>query len=73
VVSRIILIPLVAGLSYEVIKYAGRSDSKLMAIVSIPGLALQKFTTREPDDQQIEVAITALKNVLVEDSNADRW
>ncbi|HEY9060026.1 MAG TPA: DUF1385 domain-containing protein [Pseudobacteroides sp.] len=73
VLSRIILIPLVAGLSYEVIKFAGRSDSRFMAIVSAPGLALQKFTTREPDDQQIEVAITALKNVLVEDSDADKW
>lgn len=73
VLSRIILIPLVAGLSYEVIKFAGRSDSKLMAIVSLPGLALQRLTTKEPDDQQIEVAITALKNVLVEDTNADRW
>ena len=44
-----------------------------MSVVSLPGLALQKLTTKEPDDQQIEVAITALKNVLVEDANADRW
>ncbi len=73
VLSRIILIPLVAGLSYEVIKFAGRSESKFMSIVSLPGLALQRLTTKEPDDQQIEVAITALKNVLVEDANADRW
>lgn len=73
VLSRIILIPLVAGLLYEVIKFAGRSDSKFMAAVSLPGLALQRLTTKEPDDQQIEVAITALKNVLVEDVNADRW
>ncbi|MDP4180713.1 MAG: DUF1385 domain-containing protein [Bacillota bacterium] len=73
VLSRIVLIPLVAGLSYEVIKFAGRSDSKLMAVVSMPGLALQSFTTKEPDDKQIEVAIEALKNVLVEDENADKW
>jgi len=73
IVSRLILIPLVAGLSYELMKLAGRSDSKLISWVYAPGLALQRFTTREPDDGQIEVAIEALKNVLVEDKNADRW
>ncbi|MDP4093519.1 MAG: DUF1385 domain-containing protein [Bacillota bacterium] len=70
---RLLLLPVVAGLSYEVIKFAGRSDWKIMKIVSAPGLALQHFTTREPDDSQMEVAIEALKNVLVEDKNADRW
>lgn len=69
---RLLLIPLVAGLSYEVIKFAGRSNLAVMRLVSYPGLALQRFTTREPDDSQIEVAIEALKNVLVEDKDADR-
>lgn len=73
IVSRLLLIPLVAGISYEVIKFAGKSKWKFMRIVSLPGLALQKFTTREPDDSQIEVAITALIHVLVEDKEADRW
>jgi len=73
ILSRILLVPLVAGLSYEFIKFAGRSDSMLTSIISAPGLALQKFTTREPDDQQIEVAIAALKNVIVEDKDADKW
>lgn len=72
-VTRIVLLPIVAGISYEIIKWAGRSDSKLVCIVSAPGLWLQKITTREPDDSQIEVAIEALKNVLVEDKDADLW
>lgn len=72
-ITRIALMPLVAGISYEIIKWAGRSDSKLVCVVSAPGLWLQKITTREPDDSQIEVAIESLKNVLVEDEEADLW
>ncbi len=72
-ITRILLLPVVAGISYEIIKWAGRSDSKLVCTISAPGLWLQKITTREPDDSQIEVAITALKNVLVEDKEADLW
>ena len=55
--SRIILIPVVAGLSYEVLKWAGRSDNIVVKILSMPGLALQKLTTREPSNDQLEVAI----------------
>jgi uncharacterized protein YqhQ len=63
--SRILFLPLVAGFSYEVIKYSGkRQDNPLVKIISFPGLMLQKLTTREPDDSQIEVAIRALKGVL---------
>jgi len=65
---RLILIPLIAGLSYELIKLSGRSKGAFGRIVSKPGLALQGFTTIEPDDDQIEVAIEALKSVL-EDEN----
>ncbi len=64
VAFRLILVPLIAGISYEIIKFAGKSDLKIMRLVSMPGLALQRYTTREPDDSQIEVAIQALKNVL---------
>lgn len=71
--TRLILIPFVAGISFEIIKWAGRSQSKLSCIVSAPGMWLQKITTREPDDQQIQVAIEALKNVLVADPEADNW
>lgn len=70
---RIILMPIVAGISYEIIKWAGKSQSKLSCIVSAPGMWLQKITTREPDDKQMEVAIEALKNVLVVDTEADNW
>lgn len=62
--SRLLLIPLIAGLSYELLRWAGRSDSWVVKILSLPGLALQKLTTREPDDQQLEVAIVSLKAVL---------
>lgn len=73
--SRVIGIPLVAGLSYEVIRWAGRNRGKgWVRTVMWPGLALQKLTTREPDESQLAVAITALEAVLeAEDpeSNAD--
>lgn len=73
VAMKLLLLPLVAGISYEIIKWAGRSESTLARILSYPGLILQKLTTREPDDRQLEVAIEALKNVLVEDKDADIW
>lgn len=57
---RIILIPLVSGITYEIIKWLGKSNTPLAAIVSYPGMKLQELTTKEPDDSQIEVAITAL-------------
>ena len=63
-VSRILLVPFIAGLSYEVIRWAGSSESKLVAMVSYPGLCLQKITTQEPDGEQIETAIAAMKKVL---------
>ncbi len=64
ILSRLLGIPLIVGLSYEVIKYAGRhKDSRAMHLVMIPGLLLQKLTTREPDLAQIEVAIAALEGV----------
>ncbi len=73
IVVRLALLPIVAGISYEFIKWAGRSDSKFACTMSKPGMWLQKITTREPDDSQIEVAIVALKNVLAEDPEADNW
>lgn len=73
VVTRLALFPLVAGISYEIIKLAAKSESKIMSIVIYPGLMLQKLTTLEPDDSQMEVAIEALKNVLVENKEETRW
>ena len=56
---RLALLPVVAGLSYEVIKLAGRSKNSCVRVLTKPGLWLQKITTREPDDTQIEVAIAS--------------
>lgn len=66
VVTRILLLPVVAGISYEILKWAGRSDSTAVKIVSWPGLMLQKLTTSEPDDSMLEVAIVAFENCLPE-------
>src|SRR5690606_5757409 len=72
-VTRLALLPVLAGISYEIIKIAGRSQSTFMSIVSYPGMMMQKLTTLEPDDSQIEVAIEALKGVLVEDEDEAKW
>lgn len=61
---KIVFLPLIAGIAYEIIKWAGKNDNVLVKMVSYPGLMMQKLTTKEPDDQQIEVAIAALKKVL---------
>ncbi len=64
VLSRIILLPVIAGVSYEVLKLAGRSESPIVEAISKPGLMMQKLTTREPDDQMIEVAIQSVEAVF---------
>ena len=64
VASRLLVLPLIAGLSYELLKWAGRSDNIIVKILSLPGLYLQKLTTREPDFSQLEIAIAATKAVL---------
>ncbi|MCG0275767.1 MAG: DUF1385 domain-containing protein [Thermosediminibacteraceae bacterium] len=64
IASRVLLFPLVAGISYEFIRLAGKSSSPLVRLLSLPGMWLQKLTTREPDDSQLEVALEALKCVL---------
>lgn len=60
-ILRIVLIPVIIGISYELIKWLGKTDSTLSRIVAYPGLKLQLITTKEPDDSQIEVAIASLK------------
>jgi uncharacterized protein YqhQ len=62
--SRIVLIPVIAGVSYEILQLAGRSNSKWMDLVSRPGLWMQGLTTKEPDDSMIEVAIAATESVF---------
>lgn len=70
---RLLLLPVVAGLSYEILKFAGKSNNKLVKVLTKPGLWLQKLTTREPDDSQIEVALVALKEVLTDNKEDDKW
>lgn len=64
VIVRITLIPVIAGISYEVLKLAGRSENPIINLLSRPGLAIQKLTTKEPDDSMIEVAIQAVEAVF---------
>ncbi len=64
IVFRLLLIPVIAGISYEVIKLAGRSDNIIVNILSAPGLALQFITTKEPDESMIEVAIKSVEGVF---------
>ena len=63
--------PVIAGISYEVFKLSARSNSKLVRLISMPGLMLQKITTQEPDDSMLEVAIASLKAVLQEAPNTE--
>jgi uncharacterized protein YqhQ len=64
VVIRLILIPVIAGVSYELIKLAGRSDNWFVKIISFPGMLMQRLTTKEPDAEMVEVAIAAVEAVF---------
>lgn len=71
---RVTLLPVIAGIAYEINRVIGKSTGRIAYAISYPGLLIQKIaTTREPDDQQIEVAIESLKCVLVDDKEADKW
>ena len=72
-ILRIALLPVIMGISYELIRYAGGHDNILTVILSAPGKALQLVTTAEPDDDMLEVAIESLKLVLPDKEGADRW
>jgi len=72
--TRIVMLPVVAGISYEINRLIGKSNSKLAYYISYPGLMLQKIATvREPDESMIEVAIEALNAVLPENKEEDLW
>lgn len=73
ILFRLLLLPVVAGVSYEIIKFAGRSKNRCVQILTKPGLWLQKLTTREPDASQLEVAIASLKAVLTDNREDDKW
>ena len=66
---RILLIPVICGLGYELIRLCGRHDNVLTRIIAAPGLWIQRLTTKEPDDSMIEVAIAAMKDVIPDDGS----
>ncbi len=66
-------LPLVVGISYEFIRIAGNNDNLFTKILSAPGLAMQRLTTKEPDDSMIEIAIEAMKPCIPADKSEDRW
>ena len=69
IISRVALIPVIASISYEIIRFAGTHPNSIISnVVSVPGLLLQRITTKIPDDSQIEVAISAVEAVLEADS-----
>ena len=72
-IFKILLLPLVAGISYEIIKFAGRHENWFTKIISMPGMWLQYITTREPDDSQLEVAIASIKAVIPDNKEEDKW
>ncbi|HEX3027538.1 MAG TPA: DUF1385 domain-containing protein [Clostridia bacterium] len=73
ILLKLLLLPFVVGVSYEIIKFAGRHDNSLMRFLLAPGLWLQRMTTREPDDSQLEVAIQSLEAVLTGNPEDDGW
>jgi len=71
---RVFMLPVIAGISYEINRFIGRSESKVCYYISYPGLLIQKIATvKEPDDEQIEVAIVSLKAVLPTQEGEDKW
>lgn len=73
IVFKLLLLPLVVGITYEINRWAGRNDNGFTRILTAPGMWLQNFTTNEPDDAMIEVGIAAVEAVLPEQEGADRW
>lgn len=71
ILYRLLLIPIVAGVSYEVLKFSNRSTSKIIGVLVYPGLLLQKITTREPDKEQVEVAIASFMAVLNKETGVE--
>ena len=73
IVFKLLLLPLIVAVTYEINRWAGRNDNGFTRILTAPGLWMQNFTTNEPDDSMIEVAIEAVKAVLPEEEGSDLW
>lgn len=72
-IVRLLLLPVIAGITYEIIRLVGRYDNALTRAISKPGMVMQKLTTAEPDDSMIEVAIVAMEAVIPEKEGSDEW
>ncbi len=70
---KLLLLPLIVGITYEINRWVGRNDNWLTRILAAPGMWMQNFTTNEPDDSMIEIGIAAVQAVLPEEEGADRW
>ncbi len=70
---KLLLVPIICGIGYELIKICGRHDNIITKIIAAPGLWLQRITVKEPDDSMIEIAIAAMKEVIPENNEADNW
>ena len=73
ILFKLLLLPIVVGITYEINRWAGRHDNGFTRVLTAPGMWLQNFTTNEPDDNMIEVGIAAVEAVLPEQEGADRW
>lgn len=73
IVLKLVLLPVVVGISYEIIRFAGRHDNAFTRAISAPGLWMQRMTTFEPDDSQIEVAIASMIPCIPQQSGEDQW
>jgi len=73
IVFKLLLLPVVVGITYEINRWAGRHDSAFTRMLTAPGMWMQHFTTNEPDDGMIEVGIAAVQAVLPEEEGSDRW
>lgn len=73
VVFKLLLLPIIVGITYEINRWCGANDNVFTRILAAPGMWMQKFTTNEPDDGMIEVAIQAVEAVLPDEEGADRW
>ncbi len=73
IVFKLLLLPMVVGITYEINRWAGGHDNAFTRVLTAPGMWMQHFTTNEPDDSMIEVGIAAVQAVLPEEEGADRW
>jgi uncharacterized protein YqhQ len=72
-IIKLLLIPVICGIGYELIKICGKHDNFITRIIAAPGLWIQRITVKEPDDSMIEIAITAMNEVIPENEGEDKW